>query len=42
MHMEPDDRAARRHGVDVTLWPGGERRRVALSGAHGDPVKPLP
>jgi hypothetical protein len=38
LRMEPaDDRA----DVDLTLWPGGETRRVARAGYHGNPVELL-
>lgn len=36
LRMEPaDDRA----DVDLTLWPGGETRRIARAGYHGSPVE---
>lgn len=36
LRMEPvDDRAA----LDLTLWPGGENRRLARVGYHGTPVE---
>lgn len=38
VRVEPADRI-RQHAVTVTLWPGGEARRVALSGAHGTNVR---
>lgn len=38
LRMEPaDDRA----DVDLTLWPGGETRRIARVGYHGNPVELL-
>lgn len=38
LRMEPgDDRA----NVDLTVWPGGEKRRLARAGYHGDPVRLL-
>lgn len=38
LRMEPaDDRA----GLDLTLWPGGEDRRLARVGYHGTPVELL-
>lgn len=38
LRMEPvDDRAA----LDLTLWPGGEDRRLARVGYHGTPVELL-
>jgi hypothetical protein len=39
LRMEPiDDRA----GLDLTIWPGGETRRLARVGYHGTPVELLP
>jgi hypothetical protein len=33
--MEPaDDRAS----LELTLWPGGEERKLARVGYHGNPV----
>lgn len=38
LRMEPaDDRA----NLDLTLWPGGEDRRLARVGYHGSPVELL-
>jgi len=38
LRMEPaDDRA----DVELTLWPGGETRRIARAGYHGTPVELL-
>jgi hypothetical protein len=38
LRMEPaDDRA----DVELTLWPGGETRRIARVGYHGSPVELL-
>lgn len=38
LRMEPaDDRA----DVELTLWPGGEDRRIARAGYHGSPVELL-
>lgn len=38
LRMEPgDDRA----NLDLTVWPGGEERRLARVGYHGDPVELL-
>ena len=38
LRMEPaDDRA----DVDLSLWPGGETRRIARVGYHGNPVELL-
>jgi hypothetical protein len=38
LRMEPaDDRA----DLDLTVWPGGERRRLARVGYHGTPVELL-
>lgn len=38
LRMEPaDDRA----DVELTLWPGGETRRIARAGYHGNPVELL-
>jgi hypothetical protein len=38
LRMEPaDDRA----NVDLTVWPGGEERRLARVGYHGSPVELL-
>lgn len=38
LRMEPaDDRA----NVDLTVWPGGEDRRLARAGYHGSPVELL-
>jgi len=38
LRMEPaDDRA----DVDLTLWPGGDTRRIARAGYHGSPVELL-
>ena len=38
VRVEPAD-AVRQHAVTLTLWPGGETRRLALSGAHGTGVR---
>jgi hypothetical protein len=38
VRVEPADRV-RQHAVTVTLWPGGDTRQVALSGAHGTNVR---
>jgi hypothetical protein len=38
LRMEPaDDRA----NLDLTVWPGGEERRLAMVGYHGSPVELL-
>ena len=38
VRVEPAD-AVRQHAVTLTLWPGGETRPIALSGAHGTNVR---
>jgi hypothetical protein len=38
VRVEPAD-AVRQHAVTLTLWPGGDTRQLALSGAHGTNVR---
>jgi hypothetical protein len=38
VRLEPAS-SVREHAVTLTLWPGGEERRLAFSGAHGTGVR---
>jgi hypothetical protein len=38
LSMEPDEGQAGIDAVDLTLWPGGERRRIATAGFHAGKV----
>jgi hypothetical protein len=38
LRVEPIS-SARRHGVTLTMWPGGDERLLATSGAHGTDVR---
>lgn len=38
LRMEP---AGKRADIRLTIWPGGEERRIARAGYHGDPVELL-
>lgn len=38
LRLEPID-ALRRHGLVLTVWPGGDERLLAVCGAHGSDVR---
>jgi hypothetical protein len=40
VRLEPIS-ALRRHGLTVTIWPGGEERVIGVSGPHGHQVRAL-